>query len=414
MASETDASPGGRPRRILLAEDDPDLRTLLGRFLTAEGHEVHRVADGQEAFDRVLADGDWDLLLTDLQMPGMDGIELTRRIRKRERTAALGALPLPVVAVTAHALDRFRELAREAGMDGFLTKPIRRGDLVAVLAPWLDDGRSRLLVVEDDVDGRRLLARRLTRSGEWRGVFAGDAEAALDLARRRPFEAALVDLELPGRDGLAFAEALRLLPGGDRTALVALTGHPSDHPKSVAAGRGPFRAVLAKPAGGPVLFSALAPTTAAGGPESQEVGRRGELGVRGDASAARTDRQEGAAVWEVAVDPDLLDLIPGFLAHRREDLDRLRALVSSDAGALASPAGLDELGRLAHRFKGAAASYGFEELALMAGELLEALRRPELSAARRALDTLERYLDGVVVVSAGPPDPSVPVPFPSS
>ena len=64
--------------RILLAEDDDSLRTFLGKALERAGHQVRTCADGDEAADALL-DGEWDLLLTDIIMPGLDGIELARR-----------------------------------------------------------------------------------------------------------------------------------------------------------------------------------------------------------------------------------------------------------------------------------------------------------------------------------------------
>jgi len=113
--------------RVLLAEDNVVNQKVALRTLTALGYHADVAEDGAEAVEAVL-DGDYDLVLMDVQMPRLDGIEATRRIR-----AALGARPL-IVALTANALDGDAEAAHDAGMDGYLTKPLRRDALAEVLA----------------------------------------------------------------------------------------------------------------------------------------------------------------------------------------------------------------------------------------------------------------------------------------
>jgi CheY-like chemotaxis protein len=127
---ETVAAAVQRPLRILLAEDNPVNQRLACYLLAKEGHTVIAAQDGTEAL-AVLETQTVDLVLMDVQMPGMDGVEATRAIRARE---AAGGFHLPIVALTAHAMSGDRAYCLAAGMDGYLTKPIRGEDLRRVLA----------------------------------------------------------------------------------------------------------------------------------------------------------------------------------------------------------------------------------------------------------------------------------------
>ena len=113
---------------ILLAEDNAINQALARGLLENRGHTVTVVENGQLAYDRLAADT-FDIVLMDVQMPVMDGIEATKRIRAREQEA--GAGHLPVIAMTAHAMAGDRERCLEAGMDGYVPKPIQVEQLFA-------------------------------------------------------------------------------------------------------------------------------------------------------------------------------------------------------------------------------------------------------------------------------------------
>jgi PAS domain S-box-containing protein len=117
-----------RPKlRILLAEDNPVNQKLAARILEKEGHEVVVVANGRDAVAAVESGATFDLVLMDVQMPEMDGIQATRAIRALE--AGRGTR-IPIVAMTAHAMKGDREQCLEAGMDGYLSKPIKPQDVL--------------------------------------------------------------------------------------------------------------------------------------------------------------------------------------------------------------------------------------------------------------------------------------------
>jgi PAS domain S-box-containing protein len=114
-----------RPLRVLLAEDDPMVRDLVKLMLSRLNVEVTVAENGRKAVDCWREDGA-DLILMDLQMPEMDGIEAVRRIRELEGNRQKRTL---IFAMTAHARREDREECMAAGMDGFLTKPLRMAEL---------------------------------------------------------------------------------------------------------------------------------------------------------------------------------------------------------------------------------------------------------------------------------------------
>ena len=117
--------------RVLVAEDDGTNQKVVAAMLNRLGLQVAVVASGSEAVARATGEA-WDLVLLDLHMPGMDGIEAALRIREQ-----LVGRRLPLVALTANARPETREACLKAGMDDFLTKPIRTEELTACLRRWL-------------------------------------------------------------------------------------------------------------------------------------------------------------------------------------------------------------------------------------------------------------------------------------
>ena len=121
--------PPERPR-VLLAEDDGINRMALERYLASNGYDVTAVTDGAQAVD-ALAVGCFDLVLMDIQMPVMDGLQATRAIR--EGQAGPGVCEVPIVAMTAYAMYGDRESFLAQGMNDYLAKPFILSDLDALL-----------------------------------------------------------------------------------------------------------------------------------------------------------------------------------------------------------------------------------------------------------------------------------------
>jgi signal transduction histidine kinase/CheY-like chemotaxis protein len=125
---ERAAETGSCGARVLLAEDNPVNALLARALLTREGCTIERVANGEEAL-AALAAAPFDLILMDMRMPVLDGLDATRALRAR-------GVATPVVALTANAFEDDRRACLEAGMDDFLTKPIEPAALRAALARW--------------------------------------------------------------------------------------------------------------------------------------------------------------------------------------------------------------------------------------------------------------------------------------
>ena len=121
---------------VLLVEDNPINLTLAKAMLTSLGVGFDVATDGLHALD-MAAHMPFDLILMDCQMPIMDGLETARQIRKREQALPDHAKRIPIIALTANAIEGDREQCMAAGMDGYLAKPYKREELHAVLRQWL-------------------------------------------------------------------------------------------------------------------------------------------------------------------------------------------------------------------------------------------------------------------------------------
>jgi CheY-like chemotaxis protein/HPt (histidine-containing phosphotransfer) domain-containing protein len=121
--------PAAVPLRILVAEDNEFNAQHLRQFLASRGHSVHLARDGHEALD-LSAGGVFDLLLLDIHMPELDGFHVVRALRAREQAAGGH---LPVIALTARSRAEDRRQCLAAGMDDYVSKPIRTADLLAAI-----------------------------------------------------------------------------------------------------------------------------------------------------------------------------------------------------------------------------------------------------------------------------------------
>jgi len=141
QALEPRPAPSDRTKVLVVDDNAINLKVAV-RNLERLGCEVHTATNGARAVAKV-AQLPVDMVFMDIQMPVMDGFEATRRIREREQGTGER---LPIVAITAHAMAGYRELCLEAGMDGYVTKPLRTSDMTRALTRWTlppSDGASR-------------------------------------------------------------------------------------------------------------------------------------------------------------------------------------------------------------------------------------------------------------------------------
>ncbi|HZT80775.1 MAG TPA: response regulator, partial [Gemmataceae bacterium] len=128
-APKSEERPAARALRVLLAEDNAINQELVLRVLGRRGHTVSVVGNGREAVE-ALTQGEFDVVLMDVQMPEMGGFEATRLIRQAEEKTGRR---VPILALTAHAMKGDREKCLEAGMDGYVAKPVRAQELIAAV-----------------------------------------------------------------------------------------------------------------------------------------------------------------------------------------------------------------------------------------------------------------------------------------
>lgn len=187
----TDAAPAplaARRLRVLLAEDNPINQQVAQLIVEKLGHRIDTVGNGQEAVE-ALARTHYDAVLMDIQMPVLDGLEATRRIR-----AALPAERQPhIIAMTASVLVEDQAACRAAGMDSYLPKPVRAADLAAALAAVSTHGTGTTTpptptyaqtptdedIVDDDSIDRQNLADMRARADDLLEPDADDAERAM-------------------------------------------------------------------------------------------------------------------------------------------------------------------------------------------------------------------------------------------
>jgi CheY-like chemotaxis protein len=185
---------------VLVIDDDPAARDLLGRYLQAEGFQVVTGANGEEGLR--LAREHLPVAITlDVLMPGVDGWSVLTTLKADPDLA-----DIPVVVVSI--LDD-RGLGYALGATDYLTKPIERERLLTILRRYRPDGPTApVLVVDDDPAARDLLRRTLEREG-WPVEEAPDGRAGLARVAARTPALILLDLMMPGMDGFDFVDELR-------------------------------------------------------------------------------------------------------------------------------------------------------------------------------------------------------------
>ncbi len=199
---------------VLLAEDEFVSQVLIETLLRQAGAEVRCVENGAEAITAVQS-GSYQVVLMDVQMPVVDGIEATRQIRALEDESKRGIIIIALSAVTTQ--DRLKSCF-QAGMDDYLEKPLKKELLYNVLRHYLT---RTALVVDNDVESRRQLVRTLVKQG-WKVTMAETSRTAMYEATLNRFDLILFDIQMPRIDGLHPVEVIRKLEeysGGETTIL---------------------------------------------------------------------------------------------------------------------------------------------------------------------------------------------------
>jgi two-component system, sensor histidine kinase and response regulator len=384
---------GLRGRRVLIVDDNATNRTILHQWVSAWGMHHHSAEDGPQALEKLraaVAHGEpYDVAVLDMIMPGMDGIELARAIQADPTIAAVRLLLL-----TSTGLDTEGQNTRQAGIVGFLSKPVRQSQLyncfiAALEAPAQgpisikqkrpDPGGAMkplygyVLLAEDNPVNQEVALNMLEGLGCRVDTVANGREA-VEALTHTPYDVVFMDCQMPEMDGFAATKAIRrheTAAAQVHTPIIALTAHAlqSDREQCLAAGmddylskpftQGQLHAILARwlpqhsgsqPAQGPPA----SPGAPADGPApGQAVYRSASLDAK-TLDRLRVLQRQGK--------PDVLvKVIQLYLSSAPQLLDSLRAaVIHGDATAMK---------RAAHSFKSSSGNVGALTLAALCKEL---------------------------------------------
>ena len=373
--------------RVIVAGGQAVFRQALGVQLAQMGAVVTELGEVAALLPHLRAAEEagrpCNLLLLDFDMGELNGYQAARRV------AEAGLQHPPHVALTKsnEDLDDAR-LRKQAGVSLIVRKPVRRKGLLEALALALGAREAHLpttneqaeelastsrslLVVDDATDNLRLMEAFLRDTG-WHVETADDGKQALDRWREHPFDVILMDLQMPVMDGLAATREIRRLEaelGRPATPIVAVTAHALAEAQAESLRAG-CTAFLAKPLRRARLLDVLTELFIATLPSRPD------------------DAQESSTI-EIAVDPLLLTLIPGFLDHRQEDIWTIgKALTTGDFSTIQL---------LGHSMKGSGGSYGFDVISRIGRDIELAATEKDPAAVRKAVDALGDYLQRIRV-----------------
>jgi len=230
--------------RILIIEDNPTNMELMAYLATAFGYDVEVAPDGRMGVDLALQEPP-DLIICDIEMPGLNGFDVLRTLREHSNTGSI-----PVIAVTAYAMVGDRERMLAAGFDGYLSKPIDPETFVKEVEAYLPEkkrsalqpethevtaqnepapqaGSPLILVVDDSPVNLALIKSTLEPCG-YRVVTAGTVDAGLKLTRHYSFDLIISDLHMAPNTGLDFLTLVRATEKLNTVAFLLCTSSRTD------------------------------------------------------------------------------------------------------------------------------------------------------------------------------------------
>lgn len=231
--------------RLLLVEDEKSVRLTLAANFELDAFEVSEAEDAERALALLSNGHSFDLVLTDVRMPGMNGVALAKEIRRRRPA-------LPIVLMTAFTEDDELRVGLEAGVYTVLAKPFDLAGAVRTLRRAA--ARPSVLVVDDDRPYGETLAAALRAAGH-DAIAVFDGAAAIEAARAHDVDVCISDLKMPGMDGVELLSRLR--QHADDVRLIAFSGYEVPAMMARAAAGGVFMC-LRKPLDIPQLLVVMA------------------------------------------------------------------------------------------------------------------------------------------------------------
>jgi two-component system, sensor histidine kinase and response regulator len=384
--------------KVLVADDNAAAREVLQEHLRSIGAEIELVASGTEAIVAVShadADRPFDVLLLDWRMPGIDGVETARRIRA---DGSLKSMPA-IVIVTAFGREEVRDEAELAGVNGFLIKPVNQSTLINVLAEIFapehmmaareavktttyDLNGLRVLLAEDNAINQQIAVELLEGVGASVDVVDNGREAVdklLATVGDLPYDAVLMDLQMPEMDGYQATARIRAEPRLAKLPIVAMTAHAmaEERDRCLAAG---MHAHITKPIDPELLYRTL-----------MQFYRPGRVVA---ASATAVDHSPlPDAPFDVA-GLDVVDGLRRVAGNVKLYRSLLRQFVEQQADAVSKISGSVEqqdfalAERLMHTLKGVSGNLGAKTTNEIAAELEISLRNRDVQSLDAGLPRL--------------------------
>ncbi len=398
-----------RGLRVLVVDDNITNRRVLRGILKQWGVESAEASNGEEALQALEAaargEAAFDLVLTDMQMPEMDGLQLSERIRSAQH---LSAVTIMMIASVARHGDI--ERCQRLGIRSHLCKPVRKKELLSAIALALGERKEeasrresgpvpqtlrgkavKLLLAEDNKINQAVVKRALERRGYAITIAATGVEA-LALLRVQRFDAILMDIQMPEMDGLAVTAEIREMERGtaQHMPILAITAHAmkGDRERCLAAGMDGY---VSKPIEVRALQSAIEAVLRTR--DSEFLPEEGAASPAG-APARKSFWERSQMLERLGGDEQLLGEVIGiFLDGAPRQLALLRRAVGEQNA--------EELEKTAHSLRGELEYLGLTEISRRIRALEEMGSRRDLRGAEAILASIEMDLPPVLVAIAG-------------
>ncbi len=413
--------------KVLVVDDHEGARLITCRALKSLGHATSSASNGAEALQAIQTADQrkqpFDLIILDLKMPGMDGLEVAEQIRHQ-----MTLIHRPqILLLTAYGDEKnIHAVAKADLVDGTLSKPVSYASLANAITTLHGGGTAapkkqaqgnpatilsglRVLLAEDNDLNQQLAEELLKRAGAT-VMTVDNGRKAVEMINLRTFDAVLMDLQMPEMDGLDATRTIRADPRHAHLPILAMTANAmsGDRERCLAAGMNDH---IAKPVDPELLYAALRRWTRPDG-ESAMLKSVAEEKPR---VARPACLDTGAAIARMAGDVELYDdILPKFLSGQVQAVDNIRAaLLDGDlAGAI----------RLSHTLNGLAGTVGAMMLSEAARKLEDALVQGggvegceplfqavsnDLAQAIRAAEAYLKHQSGAAPNIANAPDKSV-------
>jgi PAS domain S-box-containing protein len=398
---------------ILIVDDNPTNRYIFTKYLEFFGCSAFTAKNGEQALEflgKTTSEKSIDLILMDVQMPGMEGFEVSRAIRKNKAA-------VPIIILTSMGRTGDSRMCRDIGIQGYLSKPIKRNDLKMTIGSVLglveksaadtkdlvtrhsvaDEQRQTvwILLVEDYPTNQKIAEKNITQAG-FNMVLAQNGKEAVGIFKTRKFDLVLMDIQMPVMDGYEASRRIRDLekqgagfdPGLTRIPIVAMTAHAVSgiRDKCVEAGMDDY---ISKPLRRSDLITMINKWTPSKTGTATALLKTDPLLHEEKHRPSATDPIDfEKALKEFENDRDFLtEVLEEFIRTVGEQLPKIRqALASKDA---------DTLKQEAHSIKGGAANLTARELSEAAGALEDIGKTAHFEDGPRAFEAFEKAYLGL-------------------